>query len=102
MTLIHSAGELNHLPALFTCHLNDEANGPLAIQLQRACHQPRPWLISVSLDAHAHPDSGDSRACVVRIDKSAVSSLRGRSRVPGVVSQRTISPERARLLPAVL
>jgi hypothetical protein len=25
MTLIHSAGELNHLPALFTCHLGDAA-----------------------------------------------------------------------------
>src|SRR4029077_14181009 len=23
-----SGGELNHLPALFTCHLIDEANGP--------------------------------------------------------------------------
>src|ERR1700682_452070 len=48
MTLIHSAGELNHLPALFTCHLDDEANGPVARQLQRPCHRP-PWLISVSL-----------------------------------------------------
>jgi hypothetical protein len=29
-----SAGELNHLPALFTCHPADEANGPLPKQPQ--------------------------------------------------------------------
>jgi hypothetical protein len=38
LILCISAGELNHLPALFTCHLNDEANGPLAKQLRRVCH----------------------------------------------------------------
>jgi hypothetical protein len=27
----------------------DEANGPIAVQLQRVCHRPRPWLISISL-----------------------------------------------------
>src|SRR5439155_803022 len=52
MTLIHSAGELNHLPALFTCHLIDEANGPIAMQLQRVCHDTLPWLISFSLAFH--------------------------------------------------
>src|ERR1700682_4094614 len=49
MTLIHSAGELNHLPALFTCHLIDEANG----------HPPR---AHVSRDANAStPASARSR-----------------------------------------
>jgi hypothetical protein len=27
----------------------DEANGPIARQIQRACHDSLPWLISVSL-----------------------------------------------------
>ena len=30
-----------------------KANGPLAKQLQRVCHRPRPWLISVSLGLNA-------------------------------------------------
>jgi len=30
LILCISAGELNHLPAPFTCHLIDEANAPLA------------------------------------------------------------------------
>src|SRR5437588_2592239 len=42
---------LNHLPALLTCHLIDEANGPLSMQLQRVYHDTLPWLISFSLDA---------------------------------------------------
>jgi hypothetical protein len=50
MTLIHSAGELNHLPALFTCHLDDAANGPIAKQVQYICHDTLPWLISISLE----------------------------------------------------
>jgi hypothetical protein len=28
----------------------DEANGPWSNDRKRACHRPRPWLISVSLD----------------------------------------------------
>ena len=27
----------------------DEANGPIAMQVQRDCHDTLPWLISVSL-----------------------------------------------------
>src|SRR4029077_8812548 len=57
LILCISAGELNHLPALFTCHLGDEANsegireqaGPIAKQPRRACHNTLPWLISFSL-----------------------------------------------------
>jgi hypothetical protein len=30
-------------------HLGDEATGPIAIQLQRVCHDTLPGLISVSL-----------------------------------------------------
>jgi ribosomal protein S4 len=40
MTLIHSAGELNHLPALFTCHLSDAANR------KPACDVPSAYLPS--------------------------------------------------------
>ncbi|HZD08488.1 MAG TPA: hypothetical protein VE176_09570, partial [Candidatus Limnocylindrales bacterium] len=65
MTLIHSAGELNHLPALFTCHLIDEANGPIAKQLQRVCHNTLPWLISVSLDEMSSTPRTSKKACVV-------------------------------------
>jgi hypothetical protein len=35
---MHSAGSFINSPALLTCHLIDEANGPIAKQLQRVCH----------------------------------------------------------------
>jgi hypothetical protein len=28
---------------------DDEANGPISLQLQRICHDTLPWLISFSL-----------------------------------------------------
>ena len=31
------------------------ANGPIAKQVKRACHDTLPWLISFSLDSFAHP-----------------------------------------------
>src|SRR5690242_264423 len=52
-----SAGEFNHLPALFTCHLSAEANGPTAKCVQRACRDTLPWLISVSLGVSIHDRS---------------------------------------------
>src|SRR4029077_2841649 len=33
----------------------DEANGPIGVQLQRACHDTLPWLISFSLGSHVLP-----------------------------------------------
>jgi hypothetical protein len=45
---------LNHLPALFTCHLSDEANPALCGKLSVDAHvnsQSAGWLISFSLDA---------------------------------------------------
>jgi hypothetical protein len=47
---MHSAGSFINSPALLTCHLDDEANGPLARRPQCVCHDTLPWLISFSLD----------------------------------------------------
>src|SRR5947209_18467826 len=53
LILCISAGELNHLPAFFTCHLIDEANPALCGKLSVDAHinsQSAGWLISFSLD----------------------------------------------------
>jgi len=42
LILCISAGELNHLPALFTCHLGDEANPAIALWLQST--PPAGWV----------------------------------------------------------
>src|SRR5947209_19985443 len=52
LILCISAGELNHLPAFFTCHLIDEANPALCGKLSVDAHvnsQSAGWLISFSL-----------------------------------------------------
>src|SRR6266403_1447720 len=77
LILCISAGEFNHLPALFTCHLNDETNPALCYKFSIDVHancQSAGWLISFSLDAKAFVHSiaiaprrwhtaGDPRCC---------------------------------------
>jgi hypothetical protein len=68
MTHCISAGELNHLPALFTCHLIDEANsesfceqaGPMAKKVKIVCKDTLPRLISFSLDSSLTSKDGDA------------------------------------------
>jgi hypothetical protein len=45
-------GQFIQVPAaaVTTSNQSDEANGPLAVQLQSVCHDTLPWLISFSLD----------------------------------------------------
>src|SRR5438034_8449705 len=53
MTLIHSAGELNYLPALFTCHPLKCDSGATCASRKRLCgpkklgHESRHWILTV-------------------------------------------------------
>ena len=53
----------------------DEANGPIAIQPQRVCHDTLPWLISISLGVWR----AQSRAGVYA-EMSAIVYMLGQSR----------------------
>jgi hypothetical protein len=72
---MHSAGSFINSPALLTCHLIDEANGPLARKLQRACYDTLPWLISISLDEEAAVQVVDFFARIVLITLGVVFML---------------------------
>ena len=48
--------------AEYSAQPDDAVNGPLARQLRRACHRPRPWLISVSSERTARRSEADDFA----------------------------------------
>src|SRR5205814_9236947 len=70
----------------------DEANGPIAMQLQCVCHDTLPWLISVSLDdsatstddLRAQLDRGSEHTRFYRIRWSELSFLVQRFHTLGV------------------